>query len=195
MGAGQFSNRDRPNKAQNRLSYEGKILRYNLESDGDAGLAAWVPNSNPYSPTSAVYSIGIRNNQGFAYDTSLNILYGSSHGPYSDDEINAIESFKNYGHPRVIGFAADGNYNGNPVAGTITSLSAGAAWTDNSGNSSCPPVGDEATNKIAIDAAAVQLVCIKILFLLPIRQQMLVSALFGKPIQVTAAGHLKAGRG
>ena len=152
MGAGQFSNRDRPNKAQNHLSYEGKILRYNLESDGDPGLAAWVPNSNPYSPTSAVYSIGMRNNQGFAYDTSLNILYGSSHGPYSDDEINAIEGFKNYGHPRVIGMAADGNYNGNPVAGTITSLSAGAAWTDNSGVSSCPPVGDEVANRIAIDA-------------------------------------------
>ena len=153
MGAGQFSNRDRPNKAQNPLSYEGKILRYNLESDGDPGLAAWVPNSNPYSATSAVYSIGIRNNQGFAYDTSLNILYGSSHGPYSDDEINAIESFKNYGHPRVIGFAADGNYNGTTTPSTNTSLSAGAAFTDNSGNSSCPPVGNETTNKNAIDAS------------------------------------------
>ncbi len=153
MGAGQFSNRDRPNKAQNPLSYEGKILRFNLESDGDAGLAAWIPNSNPYGATSAVYSIGIRNNQGFAFDTSLNILYGSSHGPYSDDEINAIEPFKNYGHPRVIGFAADGNYNGTTTPSTITSLSAGAAWTDNSGNSACPPVGNEATNKIAIDAS------------------------------------------
>ena len=153
MGAGQFSNRDRPNKAQNPLSYEGKILRYNLESDGDAGLAAWVPNTNPYGANSAVYSIGIRNNQGFAYDTSLNILYGSSHGPYSDDEINAIEGFKNYGHPRVIGMSPMAIIMVTTTPSTITSLTAGAAWTDNSGNSSCPPVGNEATNRIAIDGS------------------------------------------
>ncbi len=152
MGAGQFGNRDRPNKAQNPASYEGKILRFNLVSDGDPGLAAWIPNSNPYSATSAVYSIGIRNNQGFAYDTTLNILYGSSHGPYSDDEINIIEGFRNYGHPLVIGYVADGNYNGTTTPSTNTSLSAGAAFTDNTGNSSCPAIGNEATNRAAIDA-------------------------------------------
>jgi len=152
MGAGQFGNRDRPMRAQIPGSYEGKILRFNLEPDGDAGLAAWIPNSNPYSATSAVYSIGIRNNQGFAYDTSLNILYGSSHGPYSDDEINIIQRRRNYGHPLIIGFAADGNYNGTTTPSTNTSLSAGAAFTDNSGNSSCPPVGNESTNKTILDA-------------------------------------------
>jgi hypothetical protein len=83
MGAGQFSNRTRPNKAQNPSSYEGKILRFNIDTVG--GLP-WVPTDNPYSSTSAVWSIGIRNNQGFAYNSSLNILYGASHGPYSDDE-------------------------------------------------------------------------------------------------------------
>ena len=94
MGAGQFGNRDRPNNAQNSNSYEGKILRFNLEPDADPGYAKWLPNDNPYSPTSAVWSVGIRNNQGFAYDTANNILYGSSHGPYSDDEINAIQGKK-----------------------------------------------------------------------------------------------------
>lgn len=151
MGAGQFDNRTRPIKAQNPDSYEGKILRFNLVSDGDAGAAAWIPNDNPYSSTSAVWSIGLRNNQGFAYDATLNILYGSSHGAYSDDEINIIEPFKNYGHPLIQGFA-DGNYNGNSVQGTSTSISAGAPWTDNSGVSSCPPIGNEATNKATIDA-------------------------------------------
>ena len=149
MGSGQFGNRDRPIKSQNPASYEGKILRFNLEQVA----GSWIPSDNPYSATSAVYSIGIRNNQGFAYDTSLNIMYGSSHGPYSDDEINIIESFKNYGHPLVIGFAADGNYNGTTTASTNTSISAGAPFTDNSGNSSCAPIGNEATNKIAIDAS------------------------------------------
>jgi hypothetical protein len=111
-----------------------------------------IPNDNPYSATSAVYSIGIRNNQGFAYDTSLNILYGASHGPYSDDDINIIEPFRNYGHPLIEGFV-DGNYNGNSAQGTNTSNSAGAPWTDNSGVSTCPPVGNEAANKTAIDAS------------------------------------------
>ena len=153
MGAGQFSNRDRINKAQNPNAYEGKILRFNLVSDGDAGGDAWIPNDNPYSSSSAVYSIGIRNNQGLVYDTALNILYGSSHGPYSDDEINIIEPFRNYGHPLVIGYVSDGNYNGTITPSTNTSISAGAPFTDNSGNSTCPPIGNEANNKTAIDAS------------------------------------------
>ena len=155
MGAGQYSNRTRPNNAQNPASYEGKILRFNLDVDGDAGAAAWIPNDNPYntllSVQSAVYSIGIRNNQGFAYNPALNILYGASHGPYSDDEINIIEPFRNYGHPLIEGFV-DGNYNGNPVQGTSTSVSAGAPYTDFGGVSSCPPIGNEATNRATIDA-------------------------------------------
>lgn len=149
MGAGQYSNRTRPNNAQNPASYEGKILRYNTDTVG--GLP-WIPTDNPYSSTSPVWSIGIRNNQGFAYDPILNILYGSSHGPYSDDEINIIEPFRNYGHPLIEGFV-DGNYNGNSVQGTNTSVSAGAPYTDNLGVSSCPPVGNEATNKATIDAS------------------------------------------
>lgn len=157
MGSGQFENRTRAQNAQLPASYEGKILRFNLVSDGDAGAGAWIPNDNPYNTLlgvqSAVYNIGIRNNQGFAYDTALNILYGSSHGPYSDDEINIIENFKNYGHPLVIGYVADGNYNGNPVQGTSTSISAGSPWTTSSGISTCPPVGNEATNRTAIDAS------------------------------------------
>jgi glucose/arabinose dehydrogenase len=44
---------------------------------------------------------------------------------YSDDEINIIEQFRNYGHPLIEGFV-DGNYNGNSVQGTNTSVSAGA---------------------------------------------------------------------
>jgi PQQ-dependent dehydrogenase (s-GDH family) len=152
MGAGQFGNRDRPMNAQNPASYEGKVLRFNLEPDADAGAAAWVPNDNPYSASSAVYAIGIRNNQGFAYNPALNILYGASHGPYSDDEINIIQPFKNYGHPLIQGFA-DGNYNGNSTPGTTTSVTAGAAYTDNTGISTCPPIGDEVANKAIIDAS------------------------------------------
>ncbi len=153
MGAGQFGNRDRPNKAQNSASYEGKILRFNLESDGDAGGNAWIPNDNPFGANSAVYVTGIRNNQGFAYDPVTDILYGSSHGPYSDDEINIIQAGKNYGHPLVIGYSSDGNYNGTTTQPSNTSVTAGAPFTDNSGISACPPIGNEGTNAAALGSS------------------------------------------
>jgi glucose/arabinose dehydrogenase len=38
MGGGQFGNTARPIKSQDSASYEGKILRFNLEPDGDVGL-------------------------------------------------------------------------------------------------------------------------------------------------------------
>ncbi|MFZ1369645.1 MAG: PQQ-dependent sugar dehydrogenase, partial [Ferruginibacter sp.] len=130
--------------------------------------AEWIPNDNPYSATSPVWSIGMRNNQGFAYDTVTNTLYGSSHGPYSDDEINIIEGFKNYGHPLVIGYVADGNYNGNAAPGTNTSVSAGTSYNDATapnpllpaftspynGKSTCPPIGNESTNRNNINAGS-----------------------------------------
>ena len=142
MGAGQFGNQNRPNNAQNSAIYEGKILRFNLEPDADAGaLDKWIPNDNPYNGAkqSAVWSIGIRNNQGFAYDSVRDILYGSSHGPYSDDEVNIIQPSKNYGHPLVIGYAADDNYNGS---------SAGAYPS-----SAVPVIGSETANAAAIGAS------------------------------------------
>jgi trimeric autotransporter adhesin len=147
MGAGQFSNRLRPIKAQQTNSYEGKILRFNLVTDGDAGMNAWIPNDNPYNNVapvtgqSAVWATGIRNNQGFAYDAVNDKLYGSSHGPYSDDEINIIERDKNYGHPLVIGYAADDNYNG---------ITAGSPLPTAGGVSSCPVIVDESNNAAAI---------------------------------------------
>ncbi len=139
MGAGQFDNRTRPQRAQNIGSYEGKILRFNLVEDGDGGLADWIPNDNPYSSNSAVWCVGIRNNQGFAYDPVTGLLYGSSHGPYSDDELNIIESGKNYGHPLVIGYAADSNYDGSGAGANTTS--------------SCPVIVHEVDNAAAIGSS------------------------------------------
>lgn len=138
MGCGQYTNLSRAINVQNISSYEGKILRFNLEADGDAGtLDKWIPNDNPFNGTtqSAVWSSGIRNNQGFAYANinGTDYLYGTSHGPFSDDELNIIERGKNYGHPLVIGYSSDGNYDGakaGPSNGSlplITSESANAA--------------------------------------------------------------------
>lgn len=150
MGAGQLSNATRINKAQNLSSYEGKILRFNLEPDADAGAYdKWIPNDNPYNGVnqSAVWCTGIRNNQGFAYNPNLGILYGSSHGPYSDDEINVIERAKNYGHPYVIGYAADNNYNGS------------SAGTPNYGPSSLSVITNETTAAAAIPGYKDPLFC------------------------------------
>jgi len=126
MGSGQFSNTNRPIKSQNNDSYEGKILRFNLEQEGSGSdLDKWIPSDNPFNGIrrSAVWATGMRNNQGFAYAKieGKEIIYGSSHGPYSDDEMNIIERAKNYGHPLVIGFKSDGNYN-NSKAGTAAGV-------------------------------------------------------------------------
>ncbi|HTD93359.1 MAG TPA: PQQ-dependent sugar dehydrogenase, partial [Chitinophagaceae bacterium] len=130
MGAGQFGNAYRPNHAQDTAYYEGKILRFNLETDGDAGLDKWIPFDNPFNNyrssgrQSAVWVTGIRNNQGFAYVkiNGVPYMYGSSHGPFSDDEVNIIEKSMNYGHPRVIGYSSDHNYDQAKAGGSASAL-------------------------------------------------------------------------
>ncbi|MBS1574180.1 MAG: PQQ-dependent sugar dehydrogenase [Bacteroidetes bacterium] len=156
MGAGQLNTLWRPNRAQDTTYYQGKILRFNLEADADAGTYdKWIPNDNPYNHASqsAVWATGIRNNQGFAYNPATDVLYGSSHGPYTDDEINIIQRYKNYGHPLIEGFSGDGNYNGNSTPGTSTSYTAGETFATNSGISSLAPIGDEQHNADSINAS------------------------------------------
>lgn len=122
LGAGQFDNAGRPNHAQDKNIYEGKILRFNTEPDNDTGaFDRWIPNDNPFNAgrQNAVWTYGHRNPEGLAYAVidGTGRLYSSEHGPFSDDEINIIEKGKNYGHPLVIGFA-DGNYDG--LAAAVT---------------------------------------------------------------------------
>jgi trimeric autotransporter adhesin len=141
MGAGQFGNSARVENAQNLDSYEGKILRFNVDPDGDADtIDRWIPNTNPFNNVihagvqSAVWAFGFRNNQGFAYAriNNTDYLYGQMHGPFSDDEINVIHGSGNYGHPLVVGYKRDGNYNnagaGNPYTswtGTYAGIKGG----------------------------------------------------------------------
>jgi glucose/arabinose dehydrogenase len=120
QGAGQFNNAFRTNNAQNTDVYEGKVLRLNTESDGDAddgAFAPWIPNDNPFQNSvtgkvNAVYSYGHRNSQGLVWaNISGNwVLYNSEHGDKTDDEVNIIESGRNYGWPKVAGMCDD-NYN------------------------------------------------------------------------------------
>lgn len=152
LGAGQFDNGGRPNHAQQPTRYEGKILRFNLTPDADAGPAdQWLPNDNPYGAAgrqSAVWSIGHRNPQGLAYAVvgGAGHLYESEHGPYSDDEINVIEPGKNYGHPLVIGYN-DGNYNG--LAASVSDhATLPGPW-----HTTYPFIGNESANAKAIGTA------------------------------------------
>jgi hypothetical protein len=98
---------------------EGKVLRLNSESDGDAGQDAWIPNDNPFydgapiTPKDYVFTLGHRNAQGLVWGnvSGSNILYSTEQMDRTDDEINIIEAGKNYGWDQVSGYC-DGNVNG-----------------------------------------------------------------------------------
>lgn len=111
MGGGQFDNASRKNKAQDVTSYEGKILRFNLEPDADTNVSeSWIPNDGANTFGKAIYSIGHRNPQGMVVGKNGQ-LYEAEHGPYSDDELNLVNANGlNFGFPVVVGMA-DGNYN------------------------------------------------------------------------------------
>lgn len=79
--------------SQNNLSLNGKVLR--LNKDGS------IPNDNPVQG-SYIYSKGHRNIQGLAYGN--NKLYASEHG-FNEDEINIIQTNRNYGWPGVEAWA------------------------------------------------------------------------------------------
>ncbi|TDH20061.1 T9SS type A sorting domain-containing protein [Segetibacter sp. 3557_3] len=156
MGAGQFNNAGRKNNAQDPNVYEGKILRFNLESDKDKGFDQWLPNDNPYitggagngknnGRQSAVWSLGHRNPQGLGTGVFSGVtrLFSTEHGPFSDDELNIIERRSNYGHPLIVGMN-DGNYNGlAAAASTNTTLS--GMW-----QTSCPLITSENANSTSI---------------------------------------------
>ncbi|MEP6699728.1 MAG: PQQ-dependent sugar dehydrogenase [Bacteroidota bacterium] len=129
MGAGQFNNASRTNRAQNTDTCEGKILRLNTEPDGDASYGVihdyntwrqWIPNDNPFNHSglvfnmlkTPVYSYGHRNAQGLVWGNANGTwrLYSSEHGDKSDDEVNNILEGENYGWPKVAGLGTDNNY-------------------------------------------------------------------------------------
>lgn len=124
MGAGQFNNASRTNNAQALDVLEGKVLRLNTESDGDAGADAWVPDDNPFyngtpiTPRDYVFTMGHRNAQGlvWAHINGADILYSAEHGDKSDDEVNLLIGGSNYGWNNVSGYC-DGNYDGLTLGG------------------------------------------------------------------------------
>lgn len=87
-----------PPIAQDLRSLGGKILRVN--PDGS------IPLDNPFSG-SPVWTLGHRNPQGLAWHPVTGQLFATEHGTSVHDEVNIIQSGKNYGWPTVIGPARD----------------------------------------------------------------------------------------
>ena len=126
-GANQFANRCSPVLSQvlptaaeiaaaNYSDYSGKVLR--ICRDGS------IPSDNPVlaGVRSHVFTLGHRNPQGLVWQknpttgytavisTPGGTLFSSEHGPRSDDEINILESGKNYGWPQIAGYLDNLNY-------------------------------------------------------------------------------------
>lgn len=93
QGNNQFGRACLPNRAQDPRILEGKVLRINLDGS--------VPADNPFG--TYVYSYGHRNPQGLVFARGR--LYSSEQGPKTDDEINWIRPGRDYGWPRVAGYA------------------------------------------------------------------------------------------
>ena len=100
-----FSIGDRGQRDKNpqNLSLDGgKIYRLNLDGS--------IPTSNPFyqqaNVKKAIYSYGHRNPQGLITLPTRNQVWSHEHGPRGGDEVNLIESGKNYGWP-VIGYGVN----------------------------------------------------------------------------------------
>jgi PQQ-dependent dehydrogenase (s-GDH family) len=126
-GANQFANRCSsilsqllPTAAQlsasNYSYYSGKVLR--ICRDGS------IPSDNPVMGglRSHIFTMGHRNPQGLVWQknpttgytsvvsTPGGRLFSSEHGPRTDDEINILQSGKNYGWPNIAGYLDNINY-------------------------------------------------------------------------------------
>ena len=91
-----------PQALNNQL---GKIHRIN--ADGS------IPNDNPFvsnqNAENSIYAYGIRNPQGLSLHPETGEIWEGEHGPQGGDEINILESGKNYGWPEI---SYGINYNG-----------------------------------------------------------------------------------
>jgi aldose sugar dehydrogenase len=92
-------------QAQDISLPNGKVHR--IYKDGS------IPESNPFlydeSAIKSVFSLGNRNIQGMAIHPETGQLWATEHGPMGGDELNLIESGKNYGWETI---TYGVNYNG-----------------------------------------------------------------------------------
>lgn len=99
--------------SQNLNNGHGKILRITTE-----GMPAqdnpFINQANTHAP---IYAYGVRNVQGLAINPITGDLWASEMGPLGGDEVNLIQSSKNYGWP-IISYGKE--YNGSPIGSGIS---------------------------------------------------------------------------
>ena len=95
-----FTFGDRGNRDKNPQNLEldgGKV--YRIHDDGS------IPFDNPFTGIKnvkeATYSYGHRNPQGMFLHPKTGKIWTHEHGPRGGDEINVVESGKNYGWPKI----------------------------------------------------------------------------------------------
>ncbi|MFQ5761772.1 MAG: PQQ-dependent sugar dehydrogenase [Candidatus Bathyarchaeia archaeon] len=91
----------RRNLAQDAASLAGKVLRITPRGT--------IPEDNPF-PGSPVFSMGHRNIFGLTFHPSTGKPYITENGPATDDEINILESGRNYGWPQTLGTTGDSDF-------------------------------------------------------------------------------------
>lgn len=99
---------DPGNRAQNRTLLLGKILRINVDS-ASGGLAYSIPPTNPYYQNTdgyreEIFAYGLRNVWKFNFDYTTGKLWAGDVGQGAWEEIDLIESGKNYGWNKMEGF-------------------------------------------------------------------------------------------
>lgn len=104
---------ERDSNPQDLTRDGGKI--YRLHDDGS------IPKDNPFVSTphaiTAIYSYGHRNPQGMELHPETGALWSHEHGPKGGDELNEIQSGKNYGWPKV---TFGKNYSGTSITKSAT---------------------------------------------------------------------------
>ena len=106
-----FSVGDRGNRDENPQDISrdgGKIYRLNLDGS--------IPEDNPFASSikakQAIFSYGHRNPQGMTVHPTTSAIWVNEHGPQGGDEINKVESGKNFGWP-IITYGI--NYSGTTI--------------------------------------------------------------------------------
>ncbi len=97
------------NNAQNRAVILGKILRINVDTSS-GGNNYSIPPSNPfYGNTQGwreeIFAYGLRNTWRFSFDVPSGRIWGADVGQNSWEEIDIIQSGRNYGWRIMEGFA------------------------------------------------------------------------------------------
>jgi len=96
------------NSGQDRKTLLGNILRIDVDNP-DNGLNYGIPNDNPFVGNNEgwreeIYAYGLRNVWRFSFDPITNKLWAADVGQNAYEEINIIESGKNYGWRIMEGF-------------------------------------------------------------------------------------------